>query len=166
MKKYFQISFFLAIFGILVLIRNSRAPETHFVATNPNPTGNSNPTPSVSSSPSQTNQQASQPAQNMQGTMMNNSLYKDGTYTGSTQDAFYGNVQIQVVVSGGKITNVNFLQYPNDNPTSQYINSQAMPLLQQEVVQAQNGNVNMISGASATSQAFLQSIADALSQAK
>jgi len=93
-------------------------------------------------------------------------LYKNGTYNGSIADAYYGNIQVQVVISGGKITDVIFLQYPNDNPTSQYINSQAMPILKQEVLQAQSANVSGISGASATSPAFQSSLADALSQAK
>lgn len=92
--------------------------------------------------------------------------YKNGAYTGSVQDAFYGNIQVQVVISGGKITNVIFLQYPNDNRTSQYINSQADPMLTQETIQAQSAQINGVSGASASSQAFQASLADALSQAK
>jgi uncharacterized protein with FMN-binding domain len=92
--------------------------------------------------------------------------YKDGTYTGAVADAFYGNVQIQVAVANGKISAVTFLQYPNDNGTSQYVNSQAMPMLQAEALQAQSANVNVVSGASATSGAFLQSLASALAQAK
>jgi uncharacterized protein with FMN-binding domain len=93
-------------------------------------------------------------------------LYKNGTYTGSIADAYYGNIQVQVVISSGKITDVIFLQYPNDNPTSQNINSQAMPILKQEVLQAQSANISGVSGASATSPAFQSSLADALSQAK
>ena len=92
--------------------------------------------------------------------------YKDGSYTGSVQDAFYGNIQVQAVISSGKISNVNFLQFPNDNRTSQYINSQADPMLAQEAIQKQSANVDIVSGASASSQAFQASLADALSQAK
>lgn len=91
--------------------------------------------------------------------------YKNGTYTGSTVDAFYGYVQVQVTVSGGQIADVQFLQYPNDRSTSVYINSQAMPLLKQEAIQAQSANVSGVSGASATSAAFIQSLQSALSQA-
>jgi len=92
--------------------------------------------------------------------------YKNGTYTGSVADAFYGNVQVQVTVSGGKITDVTFLQHPNDRQTSVIINNQAMPMLTQEAIQAQSASVSGVSGASATSQAFIQSLGDALSQAK
>lgn len=91
--------------------------------------------------------------------------YKDGTYTGTSVNVFYGNVQVQVTVSGGKMTNVRFLDYPQDRGTSVMINSQAMPLLQSEAIQSQSANVDTISGASFTSQGFVQSLQSALSQA-
>jgi uncharacterized protein with FMN-binding domain len=93
-------------------------------------------------------------------------MYKDGTYTGSSADAYYGNVQVQAVVQSGKLTNVTFLDYPQTHQTSVYINSQAMPYLTQEAIQAQSANVNVVSGATLTSQAFMQSLASALAQAK
>lgn len=92
--------------------------------------------------------------------------YKDGSYTGTVANAYYGNVQVKVTISSGKITSVNFLQYPNDNPNSSYISSQATPYLKQEAIQAQTANVNIITGATFTSQAFMQTMASALSQAK
>lgn len=91
--------------------------------------------------------------------------YKNGTYTGSVADAFYGNIQVQVTISGGQITDVAFLQYPNDRRTSQMINSQAMPMLKQEAIQAQSAQVSGVSGATATSQAFIESLGSVLSQA-
>jgi len=95
-----------------------------------------------------------------------NGTYKDGTYTGSSADAFYGTIQVQATISSGKITNVQFLQYPSDNGHSIAVNQQADPLLAQEAIQAQSSNVNIVSGATDSSQAFQQSLADALSQAK
>lgn len=91
--------------------------------------------------------------------------YKNGTYTGSVADAFYGNVQVQAVISGGKLVDVKWLQYPNDRQTSIEINSQAMPLLTQEAIQVQSANVAGVSGASATSAAFIESLGSALQQA-
>jgi|ERR1035437_1159272 uncharacterized protein with FMN-binding domain len=91
--------------------------------------------------------------------------YKDGTYTGPTVDAYYGYIQVQAVVSGGKLTDVIFLQYPSDRRTSVQINSQAMPYLKQEAIQAQSANVNIISGASDSSGAFIQSLGAALAMA-
>ena len=98
--------------------------------------------------------------------MMAARQYKDGTYTGSVADAYYGNVEVSATVSGGKLTDVKFLQYPNTHPTSLVINQQAMPDLQQEAIQSQSSNVQVISGATYTSQAFIQSLASAFAQAK
>jgi len=92
--------------------------------------------------------------------------YKDGTYTGDPADAFYGNIQIQATISSGKITNVQFLQAPNDRGTSIEINSQADPILAQEAIQAQSANVDVVSGATDSSQAFVQSLQSALAKAK
>ena len=92
--------------------------------------------------------------------------YKNGTYTGNSVDAFYGNIQVQAVISGTKITDVRFLQYPNDRARSIAINTLAMPNLKQEAIQAQNANVDIISGATDSSNAFIQSLASALSKAK
>jgi len=80
-------------------------------------------------------------------------------------DAYYGNVQVRATISGGKITGVTFLQYPHTHSTSVYINQQAMPYLQQEAIKAQGANVDIVSGATYTSQAFIQSLGSALAQA-
>ena len=93
-------------------------------------------------------------------------LYADGSYTGNPADAYYGTVQVQAIIQNGKIANVKFLQYPSDRNTSRYINSQAMPMLTQEAIQAQSAQVDGVSGATATSGAFKQSLASALAQAK
>jgi len=92
--------------------------------------------------------------------------YKDGTYTGDVADAFYGNIQVQAVVSGGKLTAINVLQYPNEQDNSIRINSQALPWLKQEAVQAQSANIDMITGATDTSNAFIESLGSALQKAQ
>lgn len=91
--------------------------------------------------------------------------YKDGSYTGNQADAQWGFVQVQATVSQGKITNVQFLEYPSDRSRSQYINSIADPELINEAIQAQSSQVDVITGATDSSEAFMQSLADALSQA-
>ena len=91
--------------------------------------------------------------------------YADGTYTGSVADAYYGNVQVRVTISGGRLTGVKFVQYPSDRSTSVYINGQAMPLLTQEALQAQGAKVSGVSGATDTSIAFRQSLGAALALA-
>ncbi len=91
--------------------------------------------------------------------------YADGEYVGPVTDAWYGYVQVKAVVQGGKIADVQFLQYPNDRRTSQQINAIAMPYLTQEAIRAQSARVNLISGATLTSRAFVQSLATALQNA-
>ncbi len=92
--------------------------------------------------------------------------YKDGTFNGSVANAYWGNVQVAAVVSGGKITHVKVLQYPNSHPASVYINQQVMPYLQQETIKSQNANIQVISGATFSSEAFIQSLSSALKHAK
>lgn len=91
--------------------------------------------------------------------------YKDGVYTGPSVNAYYGLVQVQATVQSGKLANVQFLAFPNDRRTSQQINGIVMPYLQQEALQAQSAHVNIISGATLTSEAFAQSLNGALNQA-
>ena len=94
------------------------------------------------------------------------SLYKDGSYTGSVADAQWGYIQVKAIISNGKITDVQFLQYPNERDRSIMINSYADPQLTSEAIAAQSANVDIVTGATDTSQAFIQSLSDALSQAK
>jgi uncharacterized protein with FMN-binding domain len=93
-------------------------------------------------------------------------LYKEGTYTGTVADAYYGNIQVQAVIQNGKLFDVIFLQHPNDRRTSQEINAQAMPILTSEAIQIQSGNVDIVSGATDSSLAFRESMASALAMAK
>ena len=91
--------------------------------------------------------------------------YKDGTYNGSVDDAVWGNVQVQIVIQNGIIASVKFLQYPNDRSRSININAYADPVLCNEAIQAQSANVDTVTGATDTSDAFIQSLTDALAQA-
>ncbi len=93
-------------------------------------------------------------------------LYKNGNYIGSVADAYYGNIQVEAVVQNGRLADVQILQYPNDRSTSIMINSQALPYLRSEAIQAQSASVDIISGATDTSMAFQQSLASALSAAQ
>ncbi len=100
------------------------------------------------------------------GTRTPGSLYKDGTFAGSPADAQWGLVQVEATIKNGKIANVTFLLYPHDRNRSREINSVADPLLVNEAIQAQSANVDIVTGATDSSDAFMQSLSDALSQAK
>ena len=100
-------------------------------------------------------------------TTVTGSTYKDGTYTGSVGDAApFGNVQVSVTISGGKIASINALQKPQGPGETNSIWSHAFPILVQEAITAQNSKVNVVSGATQDSQGFEQSLSSALSQAQ
>jgi uncharacterized protein with FMN-binding domain len=103
---------------------------------------------------------------NIPPTSVPSGQYKDGVYTGDTVDVYYGNVQVQATIQNGKITEVKFLQSPRDQRTSIEINSQAMPMLQSQAIQAQSAKVDGVSGATATSQGFVASLGSALAKVK
>jgi uncharacterized protein with FMN-binding domain len=174
-KKLFLSSFVVFSFIAYAIQQRFAKPDSAFSLA---PTPTSTPTQEILAP---TSVDAAQPAQSTAGTQPTAEtpptavppspapilgMYKDGTYTGATVDAYYGLVEVQVSVRNGKIADVQFLQYPNDRRTSVEINSQAMPWLQQEAIQAQSANVNIISGATFTSEGFAMSLDAALKNAK
>ncbi|MGX5682160.1 FMN-binding protein [Schumannella luteola] len=89
----------------------------------------------------------------------------DGTYTGSSVGTRFGNVQVQVTISGGAITDVTAVHLTDHDGKSVQISNRAAPILAQEVLSAQSANVQMVSGATYTSRAYLESLQSALDQA-
>jgi uncharacterized protein with FMN-binding domain len=87
------------------------------------------------------------------------------TFTGQDVQYFYGDIQVAATLQGGKILNVSVPQNNAIDGRSQMINSYAVPILEQEAVAAQSVNINVVSGATFTSNAFAQSLQSALSQA-
>lgn len=90
---------------------------------------------------------------------------KDGTYTGDSKDTAYGTVQIAIVVSGGKISDVNFLQMPDDRGHTQEVTAFAEPLLKQETIGKQDAHIDFVSGATQTSEGYQESLQSALDMA-
>jgi uncharacterized protein with FMN-binding domain len=86
-----------------------------------------------------------------------------GTHTGPSVSDPYGVVQTTITVTRGRITNVA-ITAPMDNSVSSTINSQAIGYLRTETLNAQSANISAISGATATSQAYVQSLQAALAQ--
>lgn len=95
------------------------------------------------------------------------------TYTGETgQASQWGtvtvNLKVQITTVGKKVTR-KYLDlggnYTYHTSRSQFIMSQSLPQLRQEFLTAQSANVQTISGATYTSQAFLQSLQSALLKA-
>jgi len=142
----------LVVLGTFIgYVFSQRSTSTNPIATNDISSGNNN-----SNSQTPITPHVSKPA----------GAFVDGTYTGSVANAYYGNVQVQVIIQNGALADVVFLQHPSDRNTSMRINNMAMSQLKSEAVQIQSANVNAISGASETSRAFVQSLQSALNQAK
>ncbi len=87
------------------------------------------------------------------------------TYTGDQVMTRWGPMQVEITVSGGKITAAQAVQYPNGNGRDAEINSYALPVLNQEVVDRQSAQIDTVSGATVTSDGYLQSLQSALDQA-
>ena len=88
-----------------------------------------------------------------------------GTFTGDAADTQYGPVQVRITVAGGKITAADAIQYPQESGRDVRINSEAVPELNQEAMQAQSAQIDTVSGATYTSEGYQQSLQSALDQA-
>jgi uncharacterized protein with FMN-binding domain len=88
-----------------------------------------------------------------------------GTFTGSAADTPYGPVQVQITVAGGKITDAQAVQYPQESGRDVRINSSAVPELNQETLQAQSAQIDTVSGATYTSEGYQQSLQSAIDAA-
>jgi len=77
----------------------------------------------------------------------------------------YGDVQVQISGRGGQLADVEALQMPSSHQRSQEISQQAAPLLRQEALQALSAQIDLLSGATFTSESYAQSLQSALDQA-
>ncbi len=85
------------------------------------------------------------------------------TAVGPQVDYNFGILSVRVTVSGERIVRVGIASIDDGgNPRSVYIDQQAIPVLEQEVMQAQSANIQGVSGASYTSAGFVQSLQSAL----
>ena len=87
------------------------------------------------------------------------------TYTGDAVSTRFGDVQVEITVKNGKITKSAGPQVPWNNGKDQEINSYAVPILNSETVDQQSANIDMVSGATYTSNGYLGSLQSAIDQA-
>jgi uncharacterized protein with FMN-binding domain len=87
------------------------------------------------------------------------------TVTGNAASTRWGPVQVQLTVQGGTITDVSVVEYPNNNGKDQQINARALPVLVQETLKAQSAGIDMVSGATVTSDGYVESLQSALDKA-
>jgi major membrane immunogen (membrane-anchored lipoprotein) len=84
---------------------------------------------------------------------------------GSVVRTRWGPVQVQVSISGGRITDVRALTYPSGNGHDTALNAYALPQLRQEVLAAQSARIDAVSGATVTSDGYRESLQAALDAA-
>ena len=144
----------------MILLFSFRTPTAASIAALPSTPRAASPTPSATTTPSGAPPSGSgSPSPSPTPAA---SALKSGTFTGQSEANPFGDVQVQVVISGGRITDVRTLQYPNGHQQSVFINTQALPLLRGEVLKAQSPQIDIISGATYTSVGYAQSVQSAL----
>jgi uncharacterized protein with FMN-binding domain len=87
-----------------------------------------------------------------------------GQVTGNAVDVGYGTVQVQVTIQNGTITDIQTIQLPGGGHSGQ-VSNYAAPQLRSEALQAQSAQIDTISGATYTSEGYIQSLQSALTQA-
>ncbi len=117
--------------------------------------GNPTPAPVTNNNPSNqpTNQNPTQTG------------YKDGQYTGAVASTVYGDDQVKVTISGGKITNIEMVKTPTGPGHTAQLVASSFPILISEAIVAQSAKVNVVSGATQNSEGFSQSLSSALMMA-
>ena len=90
--------------------------------------------------------------------------YADGTWTGNAVQEPWGDFQVAVTVASGEIVDVTVVESPNDRRSTR-INSQAVPILTQSVVSSQGETIDMVTGATWTSDSYASSLQSALDEA-
>ncbi|MGY2874073.1 uncharacterized protein with FMN-binding domain [Marmoricola sp. URHA0025 HA25] len=99
------------------------------------------------------------------GTSGTSSTSAASTVSGGSVETRWGPVEVQITVASGKITQVDVPVYPDNNGKDQEINAYALPRLVQETLDAQSASIDMVSGATVTSDGYLQSLQAALDKA-
>jgi uncharacterized protein with FMN-binding domain len=87
------------------------------------------------------------------------------TVTGSSVSTRWGPVQVEITVDNGTITDVTVVDYPTENGKDRQINARAIPMLVQETLDAQSADIDMVSGATVTSDGYVESLQAALDEA-
>ncbi|MBI4201725.1 MAG: FMN-binding protein [Chloroflexi bacterium] len=195
MRKYLQLAIVLSIFFAAVLARNLTEEERPAVfqarpadggeagdapvfipALQPTPTPPSptptpiTPTPEVQATPVITPIATATPIPSPTATRWPSLFYgakfNDGVFTGKPARITYGNLQVQVLMRAGIIENVLIVEYPLRTPTSERVSAEVIPLLISQAIALQDWDVDVISGATQTTQAFQKAMVYALREAE
>jgi uncharacterized protein with FMN-binding domain len=86
-------------------------------------------------------------------------------YIGPAGNTRWGDVRVRVTITDGRITSVEETQAPNDNSHSRALSADSAPKLESEAIAAQAADIDAVSGATYTSEAYTTSLQGALDQA-
>jgi uncharacterized protein with FMN-binding domain len=145
-----------AVVGFVWLISYRTSPHTLVAATPVQSPSSQPPSPSAGGEPS--GSPGPSPSPSPAGAV-------SGSFMGSDYANRFGDVQVRLVISAGRITDVQAVQMPYDRSRSAYISQVAGPMLRTEVLQAQSAQIDIISGATYTSESYAQSVNSALQKA-
>ncbi|WP_327046568.1 FMN-binding protein [Microbispora sp. NBC_01189] len=87
------------------------------------------------------------------------------TVTGDSADTRWGPVQVEIVVAGGKMAGIRVLVAPRNNHRDIAINNEALPILDEEALSAGSAQIDVVSGATYTSDGYIRSLQSALDRA-
>jgi uncharacterized protein with FMN-binding domain len=91
---------------------------------------------------------------------------KRRTVTGKVAETLRGPMQVELTLAGQRITKVTMLQRTNSGAESDAIDATAIPKLISETLTAQSAHIDAVSGATYTSEGYLQSLQSALDKAR
>ena len=87
------------------------------------------------------------------------------TFAGEVVATRFGPVQVEITVAAGVVTSIDTTQYPTDDRKSAQINARAVPILEAATLSTQSAAIDLVSGATVTSDAYTRSLQSALDAA-
>ncbi|MDQ2729444.1 MAG: FMN-binding protein [Actinomycetota bacterium] len=154
--------------GLLVSAKELAGPSSSVLSSTAGPRAPSStgsPAPTAGPSPSASTPPPSSPSASPAPTTPT-TVSGIRRIAGNTENNPYGPIQVRITLKAGKLVDVTALQSPTDHSTSVAIAQQALPLLRQEVLQAQGAHINNVSGASYDALGYAQSVQSALDKAR
>jgi len=139
------------------------APEAAVLVLAGQPTADASSAPEdTSAAPSATPPATPTPAPTSDGSEASTTA---GTFVGPIVTNLRGDYQLQIIVADGKVADVEFLTAGTDASQSVSVNAMALPILRERILEAQDWDVEYVSGSSFTSPAMIESAQGAFDDA-
>lgn len=168
MPKRGLIALILSIAGLRLIVAYT-PPGGDVALQDPSATPTDTPTDSPSGSPSDSpNAGASAtptPTKTPKPTKAPNGTLSDGTYDGEPVRFKFGTAQVEIVVSGGQITEVKALKLPTGGGYTKRVTTFFQTQVPARIIADQGWKISNVNGATYTSKAYSQSLQSAINQA-